>query len=119
MTSTNIPLLCQIFRIYPEADPGGEGRVLAIHLDENAPQPAVLYPTGGPGELVFISLLNGYLICRRAAEETLDVRTALADICESLESPAYVSAPVDEPREFVTDDFEETSMLLGRAGRLH
>ena len=117
---TTIPLLCQIFRIYPEADPGGDGRVIAIHLDVNAPQPAVLYPIGSPGELVFVSLLNGYLLCRRAEEMSLDIRAALFDICDALEAPSFVHrVEPDEMREFRVTDPQEAAMLLGRAGRLN
>jgi len=119
---TTVPLLCQIFRIYPEADQGGDGREVTIHLDVNAPQPAVLWPTGGSGELVFVSLLNGYLICERwTALGVLDwnVQDAITAICESLGSPAYVHQAPDEVREFVSSDPEEVSMLLARAGRLN
>ena len=120
MTATTVPLLCQIFRIYPEADPGGDGREVAIHLDVNAPQPAVLWPTGGPGELVFVSLLNGYLIAQRDGGQELAVQQALDGICAALEASSYVHvAERPEMREFVSDDPEEVSMLLGRAGRLN
>ena len=120
MTATTIPLLCQIFRIYPEADPGGDGRVIAIHLDENAPQPAVLYPIGSPGELVFVSLLNGYLIAQKVRCRLLDVQEALTNICAALEAPSFVHrVEPDEMREFRVTDPQEASMLLGRAGRLN
>ena len=119
MTATTVPLLCQIYRIYPDADPGA-GRTVAIHLDVNASQPALLWPTGHSGELVFISLLNGYLIAQKVRCRTLDVQEALTDILAALEATSFVHvAAQPELREFFSNDQEEAVMLLGRAGKLN
>lgn len=112
---TRVKLLCQIFRIYPEADPGGKGREIAIHLDRNAPQPAIFWPPDAPGMLVFVALLNGFLIAR----PEVAVKDALTSICKALENPAYVHQTADAVREFVADAPEEVSTLLQRAGMMN
>lgn len=117
---TTVPLLCSIFRIYPEADPGGEGREVAIHYDPTGVQPALMLPNGAPNQPLIVSGLNGYLIARRDEGLSSDVGIALQRLFAGVGESIYVHvAAQPEMREFVSDDPEEVSMLLGRAGRLN
>lgn len=117
---TRVNLLCQIFRIYPEADPGGKGREVAIHFDYTAPQPVLMLPAFEASvHLMLVSMLNGYLICQRDEQVDMNVHEALINLYQALETPCYVHQAPDEMREFVADDPQESSMLLARAGRLN